>query len=34
MLDKLHSSEDNSRLCCQLRVDEKIDGLKIKLAPE
>ena len=34
MLDKLFSTEDNSRLCCQIRVDERIDGLKIKLAPE
>ena len=34
MLDKLHSSEANSRLCCQIRVDEHIDGLQIKLAPE
>lgn len=33
MLDKLHVIEENSRLCCQIRVDEKIDGLKIKLAP-
>lgn len=34
MLDKLFSTEDNSRLCCQIRVDERIDGLKIQLAPE
>jgi ferredoxin len=34
MLDKLHVIEDNSRLCCQIRVDERIDGLRIKLAPE
>ncbi len=34
MLDKLFSTEDNSRLCCQIRVDDTIDGLKIKLAPE
>jgi ferredoxin len=34
MLDKLYSTEDNSRLCCQIRVDEHIDGLQIKLAPE
>lgn len=34
MLDKLFSTEDNSRLCCQIRVDDRIDGLKIKLAPE
>lgn len=34
MLDKLFSTEDNSRLCCQIRVDERVNGLKIKLAPE
>ncbi len=34
MLDKLYSSVDNSRLCCQIRVDNRINGLKIKLAPE
>ena len=34
MLDKLYSSEDNSRLCCQIRVDVRINGLRIKLAPE
>jgi 2Fe-2S ferredoxin len=34
MLDKLYSTEDNSRLCCQIRVDTRIDGLRIKLAPE
>jgi 2Fe-2S ferredoxin len=34
MLDKLHVTKNNSRLCCQIRVDERIDGLRIKLAPE
>ncbi len=34
MLDKLFSTEENSRLCCQIRVDKRIDGLRIKLAPE
>lgn len=34
MLDTLFSTADNSRLCCQIRVDHRIDGLKIKLAPE
>ena len=34
MLDKLHVLEANSRLCCQIRVDERINGLRIKLAPE
>ena len=34
MLDKLFTTQENSRLCCQIRVDERIDGLRIKLAPE
>jgi ferredoxin-2, mitochondrial len=34
MLDKLYSTKDNSRLCCQIRVDDRINGLRIKLAPE
>ena len=34
MLDKLYSTKDNSRLSCQNRVDERIHGLRIKLAPE
>jgi len=34
MLDKLHSTSYNSRLCCQIRVNEQINGLRIKLAPE
>jgi len=34
MLDKLHVTEHNSRLCCQIRVDDRINGLRIKLAPE
>lgn len=34
MLDQLFSTEDNSRLCCQIPVDERIEGLRIKLAPE
>jgi len=34
MLDKLYTSKDNSRLCCQIRVDDRINGLRIKLAPE
>jgi 2Fe-2S ferredoxin len=33
MLDKLFEIEPNSRLCCQIRVDDRINGLKIKLAP-
>ncbi len=32
-LDKLIFLKDNSRLCCQLHVDDRIDGLKIHMAP-
>ncbi len=34
MLDILYSTRNNSRLCCQIRVHESIDGLRIRLAPE
>jgi 2Fe-2S ferredoxin len=34
MLDQAFFVEDNSRLGCQLMLDESMDGLKIKLAPE
>ncbi|MBP7240379.1 MAG: 2Fe-2S iron-sulfur cluster binding domain-containing protein [Saprospiraceae bacterium] len=34
MLDKLFTTQENSRLCCQIRVDDRINGLRIKLAPE
>jgi ferredoxin len=34
MLDKLYSTKDNSRLCCQIRVNDRVNGLRIKLAPE
>lgn len=34
MLDILYSTRNNSRLCCQIRVNETIDGLRIRLAPE
>lgn len=33
MLDQAFFVEDNSRLGCQIRITEEIDGLKIKLAP-
>jgi 2Fe-2S ferredoxin len=33
-LDKLFHVQPNSRLCCQIRVNEKINGLKIQMAPE
>jgi len=32
-LDKLSFANSNSRLCCQLHVDHRIDGLQIQLAP-
>ena len=34
MLDQAFFVEDNSRLGCQLRVTDDIDGLRIQLAPE
>ena len=33
MLDQAFFVEDNSRLSCQIKVSEAIDGLEIKLAP-
>ncbi|MAI62391.1 MAG: ferredoxin [Micavibrio sp. TMED27] len=32
MLDEAFDLEDNSRLSCQLIMDESLDGLKVKLA--
>jgi 2Fe-2S ferredoxin len=34
MLDQAFFVEDNSRLSCQIRLSEKLDGLRIRLAPE
>ena len=34
MLDQAFFVEDNSRLGCQLMLDDSMDGLKLKLAPE
>ncbi|MEL6394140.1 MAG: 2Fe-2S iron-sulfur cluster-binding protein [Bacteroidota bacterium] len=34
MLDQAFFVEDNSRLGCQLRIAEELDGLKVQLAPE
>ncbi|MDQ3142802.1 MAG: 2Fe-2S iron-sulfur cluster-binding protein [Bacteroidota bacterium] len=34
MLDQLHSSQDNSRLSCQMPLKQNLDGLHISLAPE
>lgn len=33
MLDQAFFVEDNSRLGCQIRLHDKIDGLRVKLAP-
>ena len=33
MLDQAFFVEDNSRLSCQIRIDEEKDGLKVRLAP-
>lgn len=33
MLDQAFFVEDNSRLSCQIKIKEEIDGLEIKLAP-
>jgi len=33
MLDQAFFVEDNSRLSCQIRIKESINGLSIKLAP-
>jgi len=34
MLDQAFFVEQNSRLGCQLRLSQELDGLKIELAPE
>ncbi len=33
MLDEAMEVEDNSRLSCQILMEEKFDGLKVTLAP-
>jgi len=33
MLDQAFFVEDNSRLGCQLRITDELEGLKVKLAP-
>ena len=33
MLDEAIGVEDNSRLSCQILMEEKFDGLKVTLAP-
>ncbi len=34
MLDQAFFVEDNSRLGCQLRLTDELDGMVVKLAPE
>ncbi|HET8837468.1 MAG TPA: 2Fe-2S iron-sulfur cluster-binding protein [Flavobacteriaceae bacterium] len=34
MLSEAFDVQDNSRLSCQIHITEKLDGLKIELAPE
>jgi ferredoxin len=34
MLDDNWHSEDNSRLACQIHLNEQINNLKVRLAPE
>jgi len=33
MLDQAFFVEDNSRLSCQIRISDDIDGIQLKLAP-
>lgn len=33
MLDQAFFVEDNSRLACQVRIEEALDGLRVTLAP-
>ena len=33
MLDKAFFVDDSSRLACQIRITEDLDGLQVKLAP-
>ncbi len=33
MLDQAFFVEENSRLSCQIKISDAIDGLKVKLAP-
>ncbi len=34
MLDQAFFVEDNSRLGCQIRLSDEMDGLEVRLAPE
>ena len=33
MLDQAFFVEENSRLSCQIKISDEVDGLKVKLAP-
>ena len=33
MLDQAFYVEDNSRLSCQLKIDEELEGMRVRLAP-
>ena len=33
MLDQAFFVEDNSRLCCQIKISPQVEGLKVQLAP-
>jgi 2Fe-2S ferredoxin len=34
MLDQAFFVEENSRLCCQIRIEDNLEGLKVELAPQ
>ncbi len=34
LLDAFESRQDNSRLSCQLQLTDKLDGIKVTIAPE
>ena len=34
MMDQAFFVEDNSRLGCQIRMSDEVDGLKVELAPQ
>ncbi len=34
MLDEAFEVQDNSRLACQIRLDERLSGIRVTLAPE
>ena len=34
MLDEAFEARDNSRLSCQIKYNDELDGLKVTLAPE